>query len=986
MKIMAGIALVLLLAQAWAGETPAARWTLDGVELGRVTEAGGRHHGQAHGALQQAPGAEGQSLVFDGATTLVTVPAAPEFSIGEGPFTLSAWVCPYALGNGQQMIAAKNNYAADQREWGLMIDKDDRFRFYTRGESWKTLTAEAAPVVGQWQHVAVTVESGLGRIYVNGRHVGQEWLAAADATDAPLSLGGVLSGGKPTQLMRGALDEVAIYRAALSAAEIASLADKKPVPHKIPVIVQPVTLWSGGELPKSAEIPALPGVAFHVIKKQRPDTDGCRWTLGVGLAWHKGKLYASYGFNKGSENTPTEEAHMRVSADGGKTWGAPVVMDHGEGNLGVSHGVFLSHKGRLWGFMGAFYDKFQRTHTRAYTLNEATGAWEPHGVVVDAGFWPMQEPQKMADGNWVMAGARVDRGDGDQWALPAVAVSRGEDFTRWDLVVIPAAPELGKIWGESTVLVEGKRLTNISRYGAKALALVSFSEDFGRTWTSTRPSNLPMATSKPYAGTLSTGQRYLVCTTTGDTGGGRSPLTLALGKPGEATLSRVFVIRRSVFPEGPGVSDPKADFSYPYAVEHEGMLYVGYTHKSHAANELAVIPLAALQEPEPVAIWSGGEVPESAEAPVLKDVAFRVIKPYEFAKDGYRFLHGVALCFHKDKLYASFGHNKGGENTDTEEARVRVSDDGGATWGPVTTIDPGDEPGVGVSHGVFLSHGGRLWAFHGAYSGTMGNVHTRAYVLNEADGTWARKGTVVEGGFWPLQEPLKMADGNWIIAGARVGDGNPAAVAISRGDDVTRWDLKVIPKPAGLKMWGESAVFLDGTRVINIARCDGKQPVALVAVSEDFGRTWGESRPSNLPMAASKPYAGTLSTGQHYLIGSTTADGGNRRHPLTIALTRPGESTFSQVFVIRHAQFPEGPGESHARASLAYPYALEHNGKLYVGYSNSGGGVGRVGEGRELWNNNSAELAVIPVRNLRDGAASGAKAATYGRRLKPASR
>ena len=296
---------------------------------------------------------------------------------------------------------------------------------------------------------------------------------------------------------------------------------------------------------------------------------------------------------------------------------------------------------------------------------------------------------------------------------------------------------------------------------------------------------------------------------------------------------------------------------------------------------------------------------------------------------------------------------------------MRVSADGGATWGPISTIDPGDEPGVGVSHGVFLSHGGRLWAFHGAYTGTMGNVHTRAYVLNEADGTWDRKGTVVEGGFWPLQEPLRMADGNWIMSGARVGDGHPAAVAISRGDDFTKWDLVVIPKPAGLKMWGESTVFLDGKRVVNIARCDGKRPMALVAESEDCGRTWSESRPSNLPMAASKPYAGTLSTGHHYLICSTTADGGNRRSPLTIAVSRPGEQTFARVFVIRHALFPEGPGESHARASLAYPYALEHEGRLYVGYSNSGGGVGRVGEGRELWNNNSAEMAVITLDVLK---------------------
>jgi hypothetical protein len=103
-----------------------------------------------------------------------------------------------------------------------------------------------------------------------------------------------------------------------------------------------------------------------------------------------------------------------------------------------------------------------------------------------------------------------------------------------------------------------------------------------------------MATSKPYAGTLSTGQRFLVCTTTVDTGGRRSPLTIAVSRPGELLLSKVFVIRTSVFDQTPGVSSPNADFSYPYAVEHEGRLYIGYTHKSHMANELAVIPVSAL--------------------------------------------------------------------------------------------------------------------------------------------------------------------------------------------------------------------------------------------------------------------------------------------------------------------------------------------------------------------------------------------------------
>jgi hypothetical protein len=163
------------------------------------------------------------------------------------------------------------------------------------------------------------------------------------------------------------------------------------------------------------------------------------------------------------------------------------------------------------------------------------------------------------------------------------------------MVVIQPDKSLGtNLWGESTVIVEKRRITNIARYGARALALVSTSEDHGRTWTPAAESNLPMATSKPYAGILRNGQRYLVCTTTANTGGGRSPLTIAVSKPGESVFGKVFLIRTSEYEGTPGVSAQNADFSYPYAIEHEGKLYIGYTHKSHIANELAVIPIENL--------------------------------------------------------------------------------------------------------------------------------------------------------------------------------------------------------------------------------------------------------------------------------------------------------------------------------------------------------------------------------------------------------
>ena len=138
------------------------------------------------------------------------------------------------------------------------------------------------------------------------------------------------------------------------------------------------------------------------------------------------------------------------------------------------------------------------------------------------------------------------------------------------------------------------------------------------------------------------------------------------------------------------------------------------------------------------------------------------------------------------------------------------------------------------------------------------------------------------------------------MAGLKVGAGDPAIVAISHGEDFTKWDVASIPQVKDL-------------------------------------------------MATSKPIAGTLtlSTGQRFLVCTTTADSGKRRSPLTIAVSRPGETLFSQVFVIRHAEFPGGPGESNKGAALSYPYAVEHDGKLYVGYSNSGDKSTRVGAGRE---------------------------------------
>jgi hypothetical protein len=580
--------LPLLLLLPLSSGARAEHWSLDGPDGSVVVR----------GKASTDAGVAGRSLVLDGESLIELKDSE---GLSSAAFTLSLWFNPYEPTGGQQVLAGKNRYSLKERQWSLTIEPDGRLKAHLHQGGWSTISCAEPLTPGAWHCAVLVVEAGRAALFLNGKPVGEVKLKAPiAATEAPVTLGGIWDANNVRQAFHGALDELTYQPFAVSAEEIASGYRPVSARHALPKLAAAAwPLWDITQtLPKAAELPQVEGASFHVIKKARPDTDGCNFTLGVGLAWHKDSLYASYAYNKGAENTPTEEAHVRVSKDGGRTWDPPVVMDAGEDDLGVSHGVFLSHEGKLWAFMGAFHEHsrlYHKVHTRAYLLNETTGAWEPQGAVVDGGFWPMQEPQKMADGNWSMAGLRIGGQYGETGNLPAVVISKGDDFTKWELVAIPAEVNLGNIWGESTVIVEAGRILNISRYGKKALALLSQSEDHGRSWTPTAPSNLPMATSKPYAGILSTGQRYLVCTTTADTGGARSPLTIAVSKPGETLFSKVFLVRRSVFPEGPGVSSPNADFSYPYAVEHDGHLYIGYTHKSHIANELAVVPVASLK-------------------------------------------------------------------------------------------------------------------------------------------------------------------------------------------------------------------------------------------------------------------------------------------------------------------------------------------------------------------------------------------------------
>ncbi|TWT94983.1 LamG-like jellyroll fold domain-containing protein [Neorhodopirellula pilleata] len=545
-------------------------------------------------------GVHGNAQSLNG-RSLFVVPDSTGYAANDPGFTLTLWVNPYDPGNEQQILAGKNSYSQNQREWGVMIDQDGRFRLYVWQDGWKTIAAEKKPQPGHWHQVGVVVRPGEAELWLDGEMAGREDLSKPlPRTAAKLTFGGIDDAGRIRQTFFGAIDEARYFDRPLNSQEIIARYRPHDAVLLIPDPPSRFPLWDEREtLDVAADLTEVAGVDFHVIKKWDQPNDGYTFLHGVGLAWHQDKLYASFGHNKGAENTVTEEAQYRVSDDGGETWGPLQVIDAGnEHNLAVSHGVFLSHEGKLWAFHGAYHGFMENIHTRAYSLNEETSQWTPHGVVIDNGFWPMNQPVKMDDGNWIMAGGSFGAYSNNKVFPAAVAISHGDDLTRWDFVKIETPEEIQRMWGESSIIVDGPNITNVARYGGDAFALVATSPDYGRTWTESQISNLPMATSKPAAGMLSTGQRYVVCTTARNNGGKRAPLTIALSQPGQVKLSQVLVIRRSEH-NGPGESSERLSLSYPCAIEHEGRLFVGFSNNGGRKGnlnsaELAIIPIKSL--------------------------------------------------------------------------------------------------------------------------------------------------------------------------------------------------------------------------------------------------------------------------------------------------------------------------------------------------------------------------------------------------------
>ncbi|MBO5700843.1 MAG: exo-alpha-sialidase [Clostridia bacterium] len=313
-------------------------------------------------------------------------------------------------------------------------------------------------------------------------------------------------------------------------------------------------------------------------------------------------------------------------------------------------------------------------------------------------------------------------------------------------------------------------------------------------------------------------------------------------------------------------------------------------------------------------------------------------------EDGYHFSLGAAIIKHKGILRVSFSNSWRKENDDLTILAEKYSTDSGNTWHD--NIIAKNESGLGRSHGVYFEKDGELYVFCPVaefdridrYPG----LKTEAYKLC-GRGEYESLGVVLPGDFWPMCEPIVLNDGKLLMAGLET-DQAQAAVALCGGEDITKWEMKIIPNPNQFKYWGETTVIAYPDRLIAFVRGSNGIGSILVSESRDGGNSWSGLEESDFPIANSKMYGGTLSNGLKYLAFNIKDRG--YRDTLALAI---GKDSFEKLYLLRDGF--DAPPRFRKQNMWCYPYAFEdtETRTLYIAYSK---------------NKEDCEMIAIPTENL----------------------
>jgi len=203
-----------------------AHYTFDGTS-GAVVNSAGPYNGTNYGAVRGVPGKVGNAFQFDGADDYVDTLPPSELS---GAISIALWIYPTDY---QQIFGSIEN-ASGGKDGFVLGHNDDEFvglQYYSGNISrGLTETSVGSVFADTWNHlVCVIDQSANASIYVNGAlDASTTFTAPTTSHDRNLMFGeGILSQNLEFE---GLMDDVKIWDRALSATEVAQVANVVPEP------------------------------------------------------------------------------------------------------------------------------------------------------------------------------------------------------------------------------------------------------------------------------------------------------------------------------------------------------------------------------------------------------------------------------------------------------------------------------------------------------------------------------------------------------------------------------------------------------------------------------------------------------------------------------------------------------------------------------------------------------------------------------------
>ena len=166
-------------------------------------------------------GKVGRAFGFNGSSSFVQIPSSPLWAFGAEEFSIELWA-NFAETSGARALVSCDHGDGAQNKWIFWLNGGVLQLHFGGADGYGAWIGSAPfnPATNRWYHVAVTRASGQFTFFVDGNPIGADMEShSIPDPEAPLTLGQA----EGAFLFKGLLDEVSIYRRALTPSEIQSI-------------------------------------------------------------------------------------------------------------------------------------------------------------------------------------------------------------------------------------------------------------------------------------------------------------------------------------------------------------------------------------------------------------------------------------------------------------------------------------------------------------------------------------------------------------------------------------------------------------------------------------------------------------------------------------------------------------------------------------------------------------------------------------------